>query len=337
DVDLTDGSTNAERYIYSGTFSVGRFVPDHFAVTLNMPQFATGCAAGQFTYTGKAFDFAVAPVISVTAQNAANDTTTNYTGSLFRLTDTSLTGRSYADAAAPATAVLDTAGLPATTADPGIVDNGDGTSTLTFSTGTGLDYVHAAPVAPFNSLIDLSINVQDLDGVDVTSIDSAPATNPVVFNDIAFDNGNQMRYGRLFVGSAVGTELMNLPIPMTVQYYASTSDGFVTNAADDCTVLAASDIGLSNFQPYPGSLLATGDTAASINSFANGIFDLELAAPGAGKQGSVDVSVALSALMWLQFDWNGDNTYSEDPSSRAAFGIYSGNPRRVYQHEVVGP
>lgn len=329
DIDSND-STTAQRYVYSSTFNVGRFVPDHFAVTRNAPDFSTGCAAGRFTYTGKAFAFAAAPVITITAQNAADVTTKNYTGSLFRLTDTSLTGRSYSDASAPAAAALDTAGLPPTTSDPAIVDNGNGTGTLTFSAGAGLDYVHAVPVAPFNALIDLSINVQDLDGVTVDSIDGATAANPVVFSAIPFDNGNQMRYGRVFVNTAVGSELLPLPVEMVAQYYKDTDTGFITNSADNCTTLTMP----TTFAVREGATV-TGSTTPAFTAAAAGDFGLVLSAPGDGHNGSADLTATVPS--WLQFDWNGDGAYSDNPTSRATFGLYQGNPHRVYQREVVGP
>src|SRR3989454_8096457 len=49
-VDASDGSTAAEMNITSSAVNVGRFVPDHFAVALNAPKFATACASGDFTY-----------------------------------------------------------------------------------------------------------------------------------------------------------------------------------------------------------------------------------------------------------------------------------------------
>lgn len=335
DIDARDGSTEAQRYVYSSTFDVGRFVPDHFAVARNSPAFATACAAGRFTYTGEPFSFATAPVINVTAQNAQGEVTRNYAASLWRLTNASITGRSYQDAAAPAT--LDTAGLPKPAADPAIAAGGDGTGTLTFSTGAGLDYVHGAPVAPFNSAIALSINVEDADGVTVAAIDGVAAANPVTFAGIPFDNGNQLRYGRVFVNTAVGSELLALPVAMLAQYYAGADTGFTTNADDACTNSAS--VALTNFQPYPNSTFASGDTSASLNQLAGsttpGDFGLSFSAPGSGHQGTADVGA--NVPLWLRYDWDGDGAYDDEPASRISFGLYKGNAHQIYRREVIGP
>ncbi|WP_411157847.1 DUF6701 domain-containing protein, partial [Nocardia otitidiscaviarum] len=56
-------------------------------------------------------------------------------------------------------------------------------------------------------------------------------------------------------------------------------------------------------------------------------------APGAGTDGSVDVTV--STATWLRFDWDGDTVHDNHPSGRASFGIYKGNPRLIYLNEVV--
>src|SRR5207342_728198 len=110
-----------------------RFVPDHFAVALNTPVFGPAC--GPFTYIGQAFNYTAAPVITVTAQDFANNATTLYNtlGSWWRITNASLTGKAYTAAVGGAP---DTSGLPGT--DPVIVSSGSGVGTLTFGSGSGL-------------------------------------------------------------------------------------------------------------------------------------------------------------------------------------------------------
>ena len=98
-------------------------------------------------------------MITVQAQNFANATTTLYAGSWWRLTNASLTGKSYT----AATGTLDSSGITGT--DPVISSAGAGSGTLTFGSGSGLLFTRAAPVAPFNAEIALAINVIDADDV----------------------------------------------------------------------------------------------------------------------------------------------------------------------------
>jgi MSHA biogenesis protein MshQ len=323
-VDAGDGSTTTERNITSGTpINVGRFVPDYFAVALNTPSFGTAC--GSFTYIGQAFNYATAPVITVTARNFADGTTVNYAGALWQITSASLTGKSYT----AATGTLDTSGITGT--DPVIVDSGGGIGTLTFSSGTGgLLFTRSTPVA-FDADISLAINVIDADGV-------AYASNPASFgaatagNGIAFSGGKPMRFGQLALGNALGSEVLNLPIPIQTQYWNGTS--FVTNTLDSCTTITASNIALSNYQGaltsgnLPSGNISTGGT------FNAGIGNLKLTKPSSAVNGSVDLCVDLggdatcvatpAGMSYLQGVWSG-TTYTLDPRARAAFGFSKGS------------
>ncbi len=321
----------------SPTTAVGRFIPDHFSVTENTPLFATACAAGGFTYTGQAFGFAVPPIATVTAQAVGGTTTLNYTGALLRVTNSSLTGRSYTAAAG----TLDQTGLPAATVDPLIGDLGGGRFTLTFAAGSGLSFQHGAPTAPFDAAIALAINVIDLDGV--------AAPNPVSFGTIGgigFSAGASMRYGRLTLGNAVGSELLDLPMPLTVQAYLDSAQGFAVNTADSCTV--APVIGFSGMQQTLGAVCVrdSGSPGASGAGCAapapaataydpvavGGRFNLVLAAPGAGHSGSVNVRATAPA--WLQYQWNAASPAPTSPAGVAVFGLYQGPGSRIYQREV---
>ncbi|HEY6282219.1 MAG TPA: DUF6701 domain-containing protein [Burkholderiales bacterium] len=341
--DTPGDCTATGRYVCSATLDVGRFVPDHFAVALNTPVFGTSC--GSFTYIGQAFNYTTAPVITVTAQDSANNTTDRYRTSgscsgCFRITNASLTGWAYN----AAVGTLNTSGI--TGADPVIAQTGtNGVSTLTFGSGTGLLFTRSTPVAPFNADVSLAINVIDADGV-------AYASNPAQFgaatagNGIAFNSGNSMRFGQLVLGNALGSELLNLPIPIYTQYWNGTN--FVTNTLDSCTTITASNIVLSNYQ---GNLtsgnLPSGNIIIS-GPFNAGIGNLKLTKPSSAVNGTVDLCVDLggdptcvatsAGMSYLQGVWSG-STYTIDPRARAAFGFskgsYSGSGRDpfVYQRE----
>ncbi|HQR04202.1 MAG: LamG domain-containing protein [Proteobacteria bacterium] len=80
-VDAAD-STMAQRYFRSNAVTyTGRFVPDHYDLTLTA-NMQTGCSAGAsfFTYLGQPFRFATAPTVGILARNAAGQTTPNFQG-----------------------------------------------------------------------------------------------------------------------------------------------------------------------------------------------------------------------------------------------------------------
>lgn len=351
DVDAAD-STTGERYFTSANVNVGRFVPDHFDVAYNTPQFANPCG-GAFTYIGQPFSYAVAPVMTVTARNATGGTTLNYAGALMKLSNsvgTSLNQAPYDtqngryarfDAlSGGATPVLDPNLLPDTTADPAIGAFSNGVGSLSFAAGGGLAFTRGAPLAPFDADISLELNVIDSDGV-------AHGANPARFgqasagNGIAFDNSKAQRYGRLFLQNAFGSELLPLPMPMRTQYYIDTNTGFVVNMQDGCTAIAPATVSLANATPpspvSPPTAKAIGTqttTAAIANSpMSGGDAGFSFSAPGAGGDGYVDVTVDLSALPWLQFDWDGNGTHDNFPLGRATFGVYQGSPRHIYLRE----
>ncbi|HUQ53427.1 MAG TPA: DUF6701 domain-containing protein, partial [Gammaproteobacteria bacterium] len=329
----------------TGTASerIGRFIPSRFVAVLNSPLFATACSS--FTYQGQTFGYTTPPVITATAVGVSGSTTTNYTGSFFKLSNTTLTGRSYSSVAG----ALNVAGLPATAVDPAIASPSGGVATLTFSSGSGIAFVKGAAQAPFNAQVQLAINVLDADGV--AAVGAAPLGNPVTFGaagGIPFTAGQEIRYGRVRVGTAVGSELVDLPVPVRAEYYASAAAGFVTNAADACTT----NVSLS-FPAYAENLNAgetcvrdSGSPGASALGCAAaaaapiryrepplaGDFNLNLAAPGAGNQGSVLVRAAVPA--WLRFDWDAGAAGDEDPTGQATFGIFGGDRRTIYTREI---
>jgi hypothetical protein len=332
-VDAADSST-AERHITSGGLNVGRFVPDHFDVAYNTPSFETAC--GSFGYLGQPFDYASAPVLTATAKNAAGTTTANYTGSLFKLTPTTLTGQAYTSASGTVEAVAGS--LPA----PSVNDDGTGVASITFgvgdaSAGGGLRFARGTtPLAPFDADLALSINVIDSDGV-------THASNPARFgqatvgNGIAFDAGKAQRFGRLKLGNVHGSALRPLSMPMETQYWNGSV--FVRNSDDNCTRLDPNRVTLSG---WSGSLAACETAVSSGGLLVNGAGRLGFSAPGAGNRGSVVATANLGTsasgntcltaggsptpalgadLPWLQGKWSSAGSWDANPAARASFGI----------------
>lgn len=323
--------------------NVGRFVPHHFTAVANVPRFATACAAGGFTYQGQGFVYSVPPVLTATARADDESVTTNYEGAFFKLATATLANRTYTDPAGP----LDTGGLPPADADPVVVQSGDGVGTLTFASGAGpnpgLAYLKVLPRTPFDAHVDLSIDVLDADGV--------AAANPVTVSDIEFDVGREIRYGRIRIANAVGSELVDLPVAMLAEYYRD-GQGFVPNVADTCTTGVTVALGgfTENLAAGETCVRDSGGPGASGSGcaaaappalrFASppasplmpGNFNLRLAAPGAGNNGGVTIGATVPS--WLEFDWNTLTLGDESPSGQATFGIYGGERKQIYTREI---
>ena len=47
----------------------------------------------------------------------------------------------------------------------------------------------------------------------------------------------------------------------------------------------------------------------------------------------VNLSVGGSDDPWLQYDWNGDGSFNDNPTGRASFGIYHGGDDLIYMRE----
>ena len=306
-----------------GSSGFGRFIPDHLDVTTNTPTFGTAC--GAFTYAGQPFHYTAAPVMTVTARNAAGGVTQNYAGDYWRIANSSLSGKSYSVLGGN----LDAGLVPSP--DPVISDSGGGTGTLTFSSGGGLAVLRTTPTAPFDAEIRLQINVADTDGVTFSG-------NPAHFGQttagqgIAFSNSNEIRYGRLVLDNAFGPETLPLTVPVRTEYFDDVT--FIPNDQDQCSAIEAANTLLTD---YSGNL-AEGDTQVAgagvlINGFSNVI---SLSAPGEGNDGSVFLEYDLNAadLSWLGFDWEGDGSRL-NPAAKATFGIFKGNPRMIYMRESV--
>ena len=349
EVGIIEINASASNYLSSGenilgrSSYVGRFIPDRFLVTDNVSTLSNSC--GSFSYMDQAINFTTAPKITLSALEEGGNQTTNYDLGGFWKYTANLSGRSYSNnATTPATLDAPASGTVSLTGDTD--NNAQGELTIT---NDQIMYQRPAdprnsanPAIPFTADIDLNFTTGDLTDSDGVCYDS---NNDGTCETYSVNNigGTQLRFGRLNIGNAFGSELVNLQLPVTAQYYDSVTNDFIASAGDTCTALTITPVGPPtwghfNFSSYKGSLNA-GETTPSLSIFNNGAATLTMSAPGLGNQGSVLVTpLLMSGVLleqpWLQFDWDGDGNHDNDPTATATFGIYSGNDSTIYLREL---
>jgi MSHA biogenesis protein MshQ len=350
------------------TGNVGRFVPDHFALTstslTNRTDMGagTGCSpASAFTYMGEPFGIG----FTLTAQNAANITTQNYaSANSFAKLDGATVSKwtQYA--------VNDSMGLGAI--DNAVVVKTPLSARLSVVSPAGPWTGGTAPfiaqvavnraAAPDGSYenFDIGIAPQDADGIALL----AGAYNLDANNDTVSERAklasSKIRFGRLRMNNAYGSELLPLPVPLMTQYW--NGSGFVLNTDDSCTqvtVPTSANGGLTFYATGSANQLVAGDTLASVNgvtagsgTFASGDGGLRLTKPPSGHFGYVDILI--NAPDWLLYNWgitaNDVAPYNQQancpnpnaitpsnndcPKSRATFGKYKQRNEFIYMREV---
>ncbi|MFZ2652480.1 MAG: DUF6701 domain-containing protein [Burkholderiaceae bacterium] len=346
-ITLTPSVADAD-YLGAGNVSggasanVGRFFPARFALSSASVTHRSGLAcapASSFTYLGENFGLG----FTLTAQNSAGATTQNYTGSFAKLDPSSASAFNLAGLGG-STSFSVGSGRLALGSAAGSWSNGvAGGVALTANASRA-----AAPDGPFNAVFGIA--PIDSDGVAISPYDMSS-----VFagsNDRAMVATLALRFGRLRLSNAVGSQTRPLALPLSAQYWSGSD--FDVNALDSCTTIPASAVSLGNLR----RTLTLADTALSGGSFAlsSGVGTLALAPPSAGRYGTVDVSLSLGSgaadlsclqpwapgagdaataganLSFLRGAWCGAN-FDKDPSARASFGLYRGADAALYRRE----
>ncbi|MDC9724490.1 MAG: hypothetical protein PSN44_01020 [Gammaproteobacteria bacterium] len=215
---------------------------------------------------------------------------------------------------------------------PTLNDNNNGSLTLEFGDDT-FKYLQQT-----NSLVAPFTNAVEFRFTDITDSDSVSSSN---LPQSLTPSGAIMRFGRLTIANSHGSELAPLTVPVTTEYFNGTN--WSLNNLDNCTSLnLVSNISLSNpasGNNNPGNTAMVIETGSSTGSFVNlpfstGQGNLLFTAPGEDNQGYIDIKGALMDFEWLQFDWNSDGSFNEEPSGRASFGLFLGNEKLIFRREV---
>lgn len=305
---------------------VGRFTPAYFAIAPTNGEFANACTTGAtlFTYIGEPFTYGpIHPSFQVSAMNALDSVTLNYTGADWaKLSDDSV------DLTIP-TADGTKNGSDSTT--PMVITYTQDGSFYTISETSGgifnfefandgfvYDRDANSEISEFDSDIDLTVTaVIDQEGISTTA---AFTLTP---------DPAHLRFGRIKMSNVHGSELIDLAMPMFVEYF--NAGAYTINGDDTCTTVVTANLDITD------NLSTTG---ASIISVTNdpillGDLGVTLTAPGAGIDGSIIVTPNLTVVAdWLRYEWDttvGVDPFDDNPWGIATFGIYSGNEVNIYQ------
>ncbi|MHB8471485.1 MAG: DUF6701 domain-containing protein [Gammaproteobacteria bacterium] len=317
---------------------IGRFTPDHFMTSVLVNgSLNNGC--GSFTYSGQqsggrgAIRYLTAPQFTITAQSATSTTTVNYTDK-FNFRKLVASGVNVAPSLVSPTTDFTKLGadginkvkLTANLNTGTLTDNGNGT--LTYVLGNDdFAYTHEpnSQVTPFTSDIRLDIKT-------IAEPAGADGISTTITGQTLMPAGVEIRFGRLNLQNAYGSELLPLPISLTAEYYAGSTVGFTTNTDDGCMGVAAGNVTL-----VPNGVSTT--LTVVKNPFVAGSWHApspppysQLSAPG--NTGYVDLTADLgtAGLDWLQYPWTSPTVFS-NPTARAVFGIFKGPDRRIYLRE----
>ena len=345
--DCIPGSTQNERtdgrfgcnFEEAGKKSLARFVPDHFAVSES--SFTPGCPSDGFSYMDQGFKLQA----TVEARNAAGQTTKNY--DVRHVIDDGTLKLNYA-AGMVDVLLKDNTGSTILSAPSRLVlqrtlwKEGQYLLTITrFKRGD-------TPDGPYDAL-DIGLAVRDSTAANTTMLqrDMNAATSDCrtdltgqssardVCTGTRIVQGTKMRFGRLAMSNAYGSERLPLPLPLTAQYW--NGQGFIQNPLDNCTQLKTENV----IVPARGTSNTLGmvHPQISVTPMVKGKGSLLLNAPGAA--GSVDLSLFLvrgavannclsltstgsitsAQIPWLRGQWCG-NAHDRFPTARATFGLY---------------
>ena len=338
---------NAGVIIPSEAINIGRFIPHHFSQTVaDDGYFIATCNTGKaFAYSGQkdeatnsigAISYLTNPVLAITAYNKQDNITHNY------FQDSQGSDNDYmkliADNINITTPILDqlargingnrlslTANINTGTLSqidltqlPSVVALPKGVLHYRLSDDDHYFYNRSANalVQPFTSdIVIATASIIDTDAINVTTtVDALPT-------------GVEIRYGRLVLENSFGSETSNIKQPMKVQHFDGSA--FITSLNNNCAGYNDNNISLTDISLDPALTNVQGGTGDFV---AGKTQDIELAAPGANNQGQIGVSY--DAYEWLEYDWNNDGLYNNNPTAVATFGIFRGNDRIISWQEV---
>jgi MSHA biogenesis protein MshQ len=354
DSDYSTAPAGGTRIIIPSTpINIGRFTPHHFTQTVAQDGlFLATCntASPTFAYSGQkdesipsvgAISYLSNPIFEITAFNKQGNRTQNYyqnnqgsANDFMKLSasDVSINVPTLDQAAVGVdgsrlslTANMNTGTLSQNdlTALPSVVELPKGVLHYQLSDNDNFFYNRTA-----NALVDSFTADIDFSTAIITDGDSVMVTTPTVYASPA---GVEIRFGRLSLENSFGPETSDFPQPKQLEHY----DGgvFVASSNASCVDYNMSRMSLSNISLAPSFTDIFTNPAGGSGYFNAGkTREIQLRATGDGNQGQIGVSY--DDYDWLEYDWDDDGVYDNDPNAVATFGLFRGNDRIIHWREV---
>lgn len=309
--------------------AVGRFVPTDFLLTQG--QVSPSCAG--FSYMEQPFGYG----LTLTARNSKGAMTQNYRGA-FAKGSLGLVAENGDDGVA-LTSRLSAAATLAWQSGMASVSN----QALIFHRQT-----NGQPDGPF-SLLALGAQVADNESPVFSRI-ANPDMKATQAGSCALSGCDavtlgalDLRYGRLLASSVNGPGESTLTLPLYMQYWQGSAQGFQVNGVDNCTQLPSASLQLNgqSVASWSSIPLRDGSGSSGVSAPVPGYFmptagryALVFAAPGAGQGGYVELVPLTTLPEWMKALWQG-SSLSGFPPARATFGTYRGNDRLIYRRELL--
>ena len=369
---IRDNNYGSGVYKAEGIANVGRFTPAYFIQTVKehgtLNANHSDTCQMDWAYAGQTLDrsgvevgaisYAAAPIIKITAFNLDGVITQNYTETGFmKLSASGITiplpivdnamDRLFPDPNIVDEKVHISSNMSA--GDDPIASDNKGVVTYTFNQLDHFVYEHSkhSKLKAFDAAIPFIVTkVEDADLINLST--AANSTAKVITTDV------EIRFGRWLLENSYGPETSALPVTMFTQYFNGDNfddTDFINNANENCLVPEIGDIentgnigeGGMDLWKYRLADLDGSDTLLPEDiepgfededkSFVSGLYRwLLFSTPGAGNIGSLKVEYQVPP--WLQYDWNSDDSFTDNPTATLTFGIYRGNDRIIYQREI---
>ncbi|WP_019528129.1 DUF6701 domain-containing protein [Dasania marina] len=327
---LTAGVASSD-YLGAGNVTttldyVGRFTPHHFIVDTD----AILPGGSGYSYLGQEF----IAQYEIHAVNANGVRTKNYTGLYNKLDiNSQISYGAVDDVGVSLNSRLTPSAIIATMADgkSGVIS-----VPLTIARNA------SAVDDPFNDVV-VGLLITDSDGISqlATALDIDTVAPTGDDHQQLGSTPMDLYYGRVYIPPAYGPETPagSLDLPFELQYWDGTA--FVTNTNDSDSRYDAWTYTCDDPDPptadtlecyVDAPLIIPGAPATVSGGLPDSAKHITITRPGAGNTGSLEFTLTVDS--WLQYDWDADGTFSDNPSARVTFGSYRGHDKIIYWRET---